>query len=184
MTQEQTNITRFEKSSRSIAAEKSIHLAICIVGALMFAGPILLVEGVSTMALIGLIFGSIIALLLAVVVTREILTVLSSDESWWVSVSDNQLIWHSPVEKQMSSFSIDLIEIQSVQRHKTRFRNSKRNPKIEHFINLGSGKKIKIDGQKSGINPSKVFDELEKRGLRFDKTDEWKGSGVKFATSS
>ena len=150
----------------------------------MFAGPILLVEGLSTMALIGLIFGCIIALLLAAMVTREILAVFSSDESWWVSVSDNQLIWHSPVEKQMKSFSIDLVEIQSVQRHKTRFRGSKRSPKIEHFINLGNGKSIKIDAQKSGINPSKVFDELERRGLTFDKTDEWKGSDVKFATSS
>ena len=150
----------------------------------MFIGPILLVEGLSTMALIGLIFGAIIALLLAFMVIREIVGVLSSGESWWVSVSDNQLIWHSPVEKQMNSFSIDLIDVQSVQRHKTRFRNKKRNPKIEHFINLGSGKTIKIDGQKSGINPSKVFDELEKRGLRFDKTEEWKGSEVKFATSS
>ena len=183
MSRTQEDTTHFERSARSVAFEKSIYLTICIFGFAMFAGTFFLVENLPTLALLGLGFGATIAAVIAFIVFGEIRRVLQSGEEWRVSVSDEMLTWHSPVEKDMKSFSIALSDIEAVQEHVTRFRNSDRMPDRDFSIRLLHGDSIQIDEQCSGIHPLKVFQALEKRGITFDKTDEWQGSNVKTVTS-
>ncbi|MFQ1701306.1 hypothetical protein ACJ5NV_12005 [Loktanella agnita] len=111
----------------------------------------------------------LIALGMIVALVREIRAVLASGQDWVVKITENALIWDSPVPEQMQPFTLALTEIAKTRRTMTHYRNSDKSADNIWEILLHDGPPLKIDEQLSGINPEKVFNALAQRGITFEK---------------
>jgi len=178
MEKNQTADVHFVKTAKQFALEKCLLVFVCVVLVACFAGVALFVQNLPILALVACGFACLIAGGLAIKIVGEIKGVLAAGLDWKVTVSDKTLNWVSPVPEQMKSFSVSLADIAHVKQLTTRYKNSKRTPKIEYLIERTDGKTIKLDRQMSGIAPRKVFEELKRRGVLFELDTVVKGSKV------
>lgn len=176
MTDHDQTEVRFVKTARQFALEKLGFVLVCLAVAGCFAVVGFVVDDLPTLFWIACGFVCLVATVMAIVLIREISEVMKSGADWSVVVSDHTLTWNSPVPEQMKSFSLPLAEIAEIEQRMTQYNNSKRSPKVEFFIKRTDGDTVKVDRQKSGIAPRKVFLELQRRGVAFRETNSVKGS--------
>lgn len=174
----------FEKSVFSSVLEKALSALIAMIVGCIFTLPFILVEELPMLVSIFSGGAIIIALVLTVVIIKEAIQIARANTPWRVVISEKSMAWESPVQKQMESFFISLNDIQAVRRNYHRYPNSKRSPDIKFFIEFKNGNRQEIKAQMSGINPMKVFEALEKKGISFFKSntlaDSGKRSNVEF----
>ncbi|KJZ19897.1 hypothetical protein [Loktanella sp. S4079] len=168
----------FTKSARQIAFEKSLLLVVAIIVGGCFA--YVLLSGITDEIIVKIAsaVALVVSIFMAIAVILEVRAVVNSGKAWRVVITDDQLSWESPIPEQMKPFQVALADIDRTCLKITRFRNSKRNPKKEWSIILRNRHHIAIDGQMSGINPNKVFEALETKGITFEQVSERKGSAV------
>lgn len=181
--------TIFTKTTAQMIRQKLGYSLISIIVGIGFASVFFIAEeGRLTGGLIAVLCIAIfIALFMLFATVKDMVQISSNGEDWTVEVSNEKLSWHSPLPNQMKSFETKLCDIASVEFKKIRFRsngssNIKKYKQYFH-IRFRDGKSLKLDPFRSGINPFKVFEELERRGVRFDKLEERKGSRITIRSS-
>jgi len=158
----------FEKSAISQAFEKTVHLFVAVIVGVVFGSPFFMKIDLDMMWKIILGVAVIISILMSMKLTREIIETIKSGEAWRVTITDEELSWYSPIPDQMESFVIQLSDIKAVHRFFTRYRNSKRSPKVEFKIEFTNGEMLELKSQMCGINPQKVFKTLEEKNILFE----------------
>ena len=172
----------FRKTAGQMARQKLLNIFIALICGGFFVSAFFLADSdkLTGLVIAGLSFAILIIAFILFGNLKDLAQILSDGQDWTVEVSDEKLSWNSPLQNQMKSFEAKFCDIASVEFKKIRFRNNgsrtaKRYKQYFH-IHFRNGSSLKIDPFRSGINPFKVFEELERRGVRFEQLEEWKGS--------
>lgn len=168
--------------------QKLLSILITLIAGGMFSSVFFLADDdkLSGFVIAALSFALLIAAYILLGTLRDLIQILRDGQDWTVEVSDTKLSWNSPLPKQMKPFEAELSQITSVEFKKIKHRrgHSKIKAKEYFHIHFRDGKSLKINPFQSGINPYSVFEELGKRGVRFDKLEEWDGSRIAVGMST
>jgi len=147
--------------TRSLSALVSLIVGACFLAVHFFVPDLhLAVEIVSGLVVI-------ISIWMTFKLIREAIGIFQSGEAWRVEITDQYLLWHSPVQEIMQSFKLPMNNLKTVRRICYLAKNSKVSPRNKYFLELHDGDAIEVDDKLSGISPRKVFKALGKLGIPF-----------------
>lgn len=174
MTMNDQTPVSFKHRATTIAIHRGIEVlitGICAAGFiyLLVIGPDVPIYGTVFLVILAIIF--VLTLKKSV---RQLGAALRNKEDYNVEVSKDRIIWRSPLPDEFQSFEMPLSGIHEVLTTTTRKQNGVL--LYRYYICQTDGSDTRIDPQKSGVHPSKVFDALAARGVRSRtiKEIEWK----------
>lgn len=171
--------TVFKKSAAASAVRCLLSALIPIVVGLAFGGVLIYAKEILTIVKVTAILAIIGSAWMTLKLFGEAVAYMRSGEEWRVEITQQHLLWHSPVQDLMQSFQVPLNHISALRRITYIAKNSKTSPKNNYFIELHTGQTIKIDDQISGIGPRKVFKALGEIGVPFHEDIERLGSSTR-----
>ncbi|WP_192963698.1 hypothetical protein [Phycobacter azelaicus] len=171
----------FERTAQSIARGKMFSASIALVVAVAFGSILALVDDLPIIVSTAALGSAAIGLVIFFKIVKEARDVLKDGRSWRVEITENKLIWASPVDHIMKPFELNLDDIRGTRRLFIIRKNSKVRPKNEYFIDLRDGSSMKISDQLSAIPPKTVFEALQERGIDFQEETLRQGDNLKIS---
>jgi len=159
--------------TRSLNALISLCVGVCFLVVHFFVSDLHLAVEI----VIGLVV--IISIWMTLKIICEAIFIFQSGDAWRVEITDQYLLWHSPVQEIMKSFKLPMDNLKTVRRICYIAKNSKVSPRNKYLIELHDGSVVEIDDQISGIAPHKVFKALDKLGIPFHEDIERHGADYK-----
>jgi len=174
----------FTKSPLASALEKGLLAIVAIVVGAVFAAVSILTE--DPPLILWIVSGLIVlcSVWMTFKIIGEAISILKSGQEWRVEIDSTHLSWHSPAPEVMESFSVRLADIHTVRHVYTQYRNSKRSPSNDFFIEFTNGYVMELKEQMVGIPPIKVFKALQDKSINFIQEQKFSGSKIKTIMSS
>lgn len=169
----------FTKSAAASALTRGLSALVSLIVGVCFIAVFLLVSDLHLAVKIAIVPAVIISAWITIKLIREAVRIFQSGETWRVEITDQHLLWHSPVQELMQSFQLPMNQLKTVRRICYLAKNSKATPRNKYFIELHDGRAVEIDDQISGIAPRKVFKALGEIGIPFQEDIERHGADYK-----
>lgn len=100
------------------------------------------------------------------------------NRNWRVEISQDTLLWSSPISIAQASFSVKLKEISNLRRRRIKEQGSEIDFYFEYFIDFHDGTAKRINTGSDRIDPGEVFIALSSLGIAYEKVLVQSRSGV------
>ena len=132
-------------------------------------GTILLLLDLPRAVQVAAVFAILISLVIASAIVVEVWRMRRSRNIWRVEITHEALSWTAPTQKLMSPIRLSLNTIKQTRhvRHIAPRNQVNDFESSAFFVDLTDGSNIEIEYRITGIDPIKVFEALETKGIPF-----------------